>query len=266
MGSSLVPAGTELGLLGLEANIGREDSRSMRPAERLGFARESQLEGTVVLRKEATGERRSSAPTDAQQPALRGRNQWWSGLSLGCRAVLVRHCRRDGLAAPKRVYDEVLQHICDRLRDLGRRTQDMLVEAVREYLPCPTHQPVEPACDPDRQSLQATREAHLIGRLHDQVEVISLDREVDQTEASAIAGFRECRRELAETAAAAKIPDVRQHAPGHVDRMVFRQDWPGHVRYAGPIRLRLSPRASPLPTPGGQPQRKLFRSCHLESA
>jgi hypothetical protein len=109
----------------------------------------------------------------------------------------------------------------------------MLVEAVREYLPGPIHQPVETARDPHRESLQTAREMHRIGRLHDQVEVISLHGEVDQPEASAIASFGECRQELAEAAAAAKVPHVRQHAPGHVDRMVLRQEWPGHVRYAG---------------------------------
>src|SRR5712664_3065412 len=142
----------------------------------------------------------------------------------------------------------------------------MLVEAFRAHLPGPTSQPVETARDPHRKSLQTARELRCIGRLHDQVEVISLHREVDQPEASAIASFRGCRRELAEAAAAAKVPNVRQHAPGHVDRMVLRQDWPGHVRYAGPLRLRLPARAVPLPTPSGEPQRKLFGSCHLELA
>src|SRR6267378_533829 len=120
----------------------------------------------------------------------------------------------------------------------------MLVEAVREHLPGPTHQPVETARDPHRKSLQTAREPRCIGRLHDQVEVISLHREVDQPEASAIASFRECRRELPEAAAAAKIPHMRQHAPGHVQRMVLRQDWPGDMRYTGPLRLRLPARAA----------------------
>jgi hypothetical protein len=142
----------------------------------------------------------------------------------------------------------------------------MFVEAVREYLSCATHQPIEATRDPHRKPLQPAREPHRIVSLDDQVKVIPLHGEVDQAEARAIASFRECRRELAEAAAATKVPHMRQHAPGDVHRMVLRQDWPGRVRYAGPLRLRLSARAAPLPTPSGQPQRKLFGSCHLESA
>jgi hypothetical protein len=98
----------------------------------------------------------------------------------------------------------------------------MLVEAVREYLSGPTHHSVETARNPHRKSLQTAREPLGIGSLHDQVEVISLYREVDQPETSPIASFRECRRELAEAAAATEVPHVRQHAPGHVHRMVLR--------------------------------------------
>jgi ribosomal-protein-alanine N-acetyltransferase len=41
-------ARTELGLLRLEAHIGPENSRSIRLAERLGFTRESELQGAIV--------------------------------------------------------------------------------------------------------------------------------------------------------------------------------------------------------------------------
>jgi len=207
-----------------------------------------------------------AAPTDTKQPGLRPGNQRRSRVRPACGAVFVRCRQLDALSPSQRVHDEIAQHVCDRPRDLGRRPQDMLVEAVGEYLPGATHQPVETACDPHRKSLQAAREPHGIGRLHDQVEVISLHGEMDQPEPSAIASFRECRRERAEAAAATKVPHVRQHAPGHVHRMVLRQKRPGHVRYAGPLRLGFPARAVPLPTPGGQPQRKLFRSFHLESA
>ena len=41
-------ARTELGLRRIEAQIGPENSRSIRLAERLGFTPERELEGTVV--------------------------------------------------------------------------------------------------------------------------------------------------------------------------------------------------------------------------
>ena len=91
---------------------------------------------------------------------------------------------------------------------------------VRKNLARALHHAVEPARDADRQPLQAARELRSVGGLHYEVDVVPPHREVDQPEPLAIAAVCESGRELSERAPASEIPDMREHAPGDVDRVM----------------------------------------------
>jgi len=52
------------------------------------------------------------------------------------------------------------------------------------------------------------------------VDVVALHREVDQPESGAVATVGESGCELPERAPASQIPDMRQHAPRDVDRVM----------------------------------------------
>jgi tRNA A-37 threonylcarbamoyl transferase component Bud32 len=80
------------------------------------------------------------------------------------------------------------------------------------------HHLVEPLGDPDREALDRAGERAAVGRLDDEMDVVALDRELDDADVEPIATDPERGLDDAERAPAAQVVDVRRHAQGDVER------------------------------------------------
>jgi len=85
----------------------------------------------------------------------------------------------------------VVQDVDERVTDFARRPQDASVIAVREDFPATTVKTIEPLRDADREPLDAARERARVVRLGDQVQVVRLNRVLDEPEPEAIASVGE---------------------------------------------------------------------------
>jgi len=99
---------------------------------------------------------------------------------------------------------------------------------------------IQSARDADRQALKAARESTLVVGLGEQVDVISLHREVHETKSESILALRE---RVADGAHRALCAEARKTAPAaqrDVDRMGSRQRGAGDVRRGAPAACGLS--------------------------
>jgi len=85
-------------------------------------------------------------------------------------------------AALRGVAAVVEEHVRERVADLPRRPQDVGVVAVGQHGSAPAHHPVEAKGDAARERLRAARERPHVVRLGDEVQVVTLDGEVDGAE------------------------------------------------------------------------------------
>src|SRR6266481_4995443 len=141
------------------------------------------------------------------------------------------------------------------------------VVTVCKHSPPAPHHCVKPPSQPDRESLKPSRERPLVRCHYDEVKVVSLNREVDDAEPLTVAKTQERRGNRGETPPAAKVPDVREHSPRYMDRVVSRQLGTRAMANAGPRALRFPARASPRTSPGTQIQLELlWPARHLDWA
>jgi hypothetical protein len=102
--------------------------------------------------------------------------------------------------------------------DFGGRVQHARVIAILEHAARAPHHLVEPLGDADREALDRAGERTAVGRLDQEMDVVALDRELDDADIEAIATDPERRLDDAERAPAAQVVDVRRHAQGDVER------------------------------------------------
>ena len=94
----------------------------------------------------------------------------------------------------------------------------MCVVAVGEHRSAPAHHAVQGARHANLQALHGARERELVGRLDDEVDVVPLDREVNEAEAEPGAAAFESAPQLPKAAMRAKVPHFLPHARGDVQR------------------------------------------------
>jgi hypothetical protein len=95
----------------------------------------------------------------------------------------------------------VLQNVAQDIRHFAARTQRVRVEPIGEDLSAPPQRAVDRACAADGKALHSARQRSCVFGFDDQVQVVSLDRVVDEAEAEAVPGSVERTLESA--------PDVR---------------------------------------------------------
>lgn len=207
-------------------------------------------------------------PPDAKKPCLRSCNERRARVASGFRAVLVGSACVDLVATSERMHEEVAENVRDRACYLRWSAQDVSVVAIGEDPAFSAHQPVQPAGDPDRETLQAASQSRCVRCLDDQVKMVALHREVDEAETEPVAAACKCLGQESKAAAAAEVPYVRHHSPGHVDGVVLRQSRACDVWNAWARTMRFAARAFPLASPSPERQRQLlrFRGRHLDSA
>jgi len=177
----------------------------------------------------------------ARNSQLCAAHQRWSSLSWPCGAVPVRPVAETARRRRSACTNEVAQHVCH-ARATSPASAGHAGGSGPRNLSGPTHHSVETARNPHRKVPANAREPLGIGSLHDQVEVISLHREVDQPEASPIARFPRMPPRAAEAAAA-----TRFHTCGSM-RQVTCTGW-CFDRMAGHVRLRRAAQTSLSPAP-----------------
>src|SRR5712691_13161678 len=111
-----------------------------------------------------------------------------------------------------------------------------------------------------RESLDAPRERNRITCLHDKVQVVRLDGEMDDPEAIAFATQADARCDHAEAGPRPKSRCLGANARGHVDRVPCRERRPADVRHTSSGFLR-TPCPRPVPAASAIPQiePELFR-------
>jgi phage protein D len=117
----------------------------------------------------------------------------------------------------------VLKHVDQRRAHLARRAQRAGVVAVAEDTTGATQKPVERSRDAHEQSLHAARERAPVGGLDDQVQVVRLDRMVNQAQAEALAAARECALEDSARGVATQARQPGVQAGGHMNRVPSRK-------------------------------------------
>jgi hypothetical protein len=148
----------------------------------------------------------------------------------------------------------------DGVADLGGRTQHARVIAIVEHAAVAPHHPVEPFGDADREALDRAGERAAVGGLDEEMDVIALDRELDDADVEAIATDPKRRLDDAERAPAAQVVDVRRHAQGDVERHRAGPLAARAMSHAGARTAGLAARAGALATPGPELERELTRA------
>ena len=166
-------------------------------------------------------------------------------LSRRRRAVGV-HAGRRLPAVADRVHDPVVEHVPDRLRRLARGKKR--VRVVGEYRPLAVHDLVQRPRHPHREPLHGAPQRHRIRRLHHQVEVVPLHREVHQAEAEPLAPALERPPQRPEAPVRPQIPDFAPDADRDVQR-TFAELGADAMRDVLPFRLPLPSSAPPSSTP-----------------
>jgi hypothetical protein len=148
-----------------------------------------------------------------------------------------------------RMLDAILQHVDQGVARLGRRAQVARVIAVSDDPAAAPGDPVEAARHAHAEALHGSTESDLVPGLDQKVDVIGLDRKVDDADAQTLA---RCAQRLAHGgihAKAAKVATAAQHADRDVDREPRRESGPPGVPYLGAFSLRLAPGTTAGPTP-----------------
>ena len=128
-----------------------------------------------------------AAPSHGREPGSR-RNDW---AALGVRLRSVRPPAEPGTGTVRvdrrrgsEVLPEVEQDVDERVADLARRRQRAGVITTAPYLAVTTKTSIHRARGPPGQTLQAANQRLTRGRLSDQMQVVGLHREVNETKAA----------------------------------------------------------------------------------
>ena len=132
------------------------------------------------------------------------------------------------------------QDVADRVRHLPWRRERARVVPVREHRTAPSRQRIEALRDANGQPLHSAGQALRAFCLDDEMNVISLNRIVDDAHPEAV--FRPLKRllQLVERTPASEVPDAVGHAHGHVQRRETLEHLARAMRNAGAPPFRLS--------------------------
>src|SRR4051794_8406136 len=151
----------------------------------------------------------------------------------------------------------------------------MRMVAVRKNPAVPAGERIEAPGNSDRQALHTARKRGLIFRLDDEVQVVALNRVVDDPDAESFARVAQRRFHRLGPAVGAQIPDATPQPHGHVHRMPRGELRPPQMRHTRPDEPGMRPRSGPprtLPLPpafreleGGLPLRDFHatRIAHI---
>jgi len=155
------------------------------------------------------------------------------------------------------VMGRVSEDIRDRVHELRRRREDARVVVIGEDAAVPAHDAIEPLGDAHAQSLHAARLGFIRIGLHDEVEVIRENRELDDSQAKATGGRSKAALEDAEAPLRPEVPDVGGNAQGDVKSADFVEPRAQVVRDEGAWSVWFAPGAVSPSTPRGQPEFEL---------
>ncbi len=199
-------------------------------------------------------------PADAQEPGARGSH----GGRIGRRpppgrfppAVepTPRRSRIDGRLSRgmppelRGVSPSVQEDVRERVPNLARRAQRAHVVAIREDRTAANKHSVHGSGEPRTDRLHPTTQVLCARRLRNQMHVVHLDRVVDETEPTALAGSSEARLHFAHEPRDAQRRDVAPYAQGHVAGMSRGEGRPAAMGITAD-RPRLATRAGSAPAP-----------------
>ncbi len=168
--------------------------------------------------------------------------------------------RREGIQPVEgdAVPSVVAQHVDEGVSHLARRPQDPVVVAVGEDAPLSSPPLVEPLRDSHREPLEPAHEGASVSSLSDQVEVVRLDRVVQEPEPEAFTARREPSFEDATSSvpSEARQPTSDSHRDMHGKPR--RQRCPRPMGNAGSLSRRLPPCPPPRSSPPPKPEHTLL--------
>ena len=174
-----------------------------------------------------TGFRMESSIPSGKESARRGR---------------VDGFRRQPPCELREMPSRVQEHVGQRVPHLARRAEDVQVVTIRENWTAAPEDSIHGACDARGDGFHAAREVLLAGRLDECVNVVVLDRVVNQSEAPALARRSEAALELANQPGRAKRGQVALHLQRDVAGMTPRERCARTMRISR-IRAALAARA-----------------------
>src|SRR5688572_22404858 len=128
---------------------------------------------------------------------------------------------------------------------------------LREYRPAAPELPIDGSRHPNRKSLHAARQSPTIARFRDQVQVVALHGEVDQTEAKTLLPVGQCALHPSEQPPTPQRRDPTTNAQRDMHRMMARMQRPAQVRDASDAPLRSPPSAGARATPRAKSKAQL---------
>ena len=137
---------------------------------------------------------------------------------------------RSATDAPS-VPEPVRQHVVDGIDDFPDRFQHMHVEPLGKYLTAPAERGVQPLGHADGESLDAAGQRRLVIRFGDQVQVIALQRQLDDAKPIALAGRLERRQYRPIALPTAQAREAVYQTQRHVYRVMSRERRPFEVRH-----------------------------------
>ena len=164
-----------------------------------------------------------------------------------------RRERVDAVCPPRQLFSVaagVLHHVAQAVSDLARRLHYLFVVAVVEERTLAIPKAVEAAGDADLEALDAAGQASGVIGLADQVDVVSLDRELADTEAVLLAAANKRPSEHRGDLEAAEARQAALDAGVDVDRKTGGELGPGAVTDPFAPRLALATGLLALATPG----------------
>ena len=193
-----------------------------------------------------------TAPSHGREPGPRRNDR--AGLGFRFRGVRPTAEPGTGTARVDRrrgpeVLPEVEQDVDERVPDLPRRRQRAGVITTAPHLPVTAKTSIHRARGPSRQTLQATNQRLPRGRLGDEMQVIGLHREMNETKAL-VAGGCKRRAQCAKSGSAAQRWQLAPRANRHVNRVPRLVRRPRVMSLVRTLRHRSSPRAWTSTSPG----------------
>jgi len=145
---------------------------------------------------------------------------------------------------------EILEDVAEGVRDLAAGREDVSVVPINKDLPPTSGGPVDRARHADGEALHAAGEAFGAFSFDKQVEVISLDGEVNDPNPEPVLSFADrganCLKQLPST----QVSYASEHSQRHVHRMARWEAFPLEMRDARLVAFRFAPCAAPFAAPG----------------
>lgn len=148
---------------------------------------------------------------------------------------------------------------------LGRRTKLARVEAIGEHAPAPAEGTVDPTCDARRETSRAARESHRAVGLHEKMEMVRLNRIVDDPKRSCAARAARRNQRRGHDPRQDAFSERRQagdHAHRDVNRVRARFERAPRMRNPGLLAAGLAARAVPPTAPGSIAKLELPSATH----